>query len=139
MTDKLRDLLEDVRTVYEGKGMVVYPNSFDRLRTEIIKLDNVNKQQVEQIEKLEEENAELRKKKLDAQDAVTMQMYTNKANKEIADKQLAKAKDIIERLLINRPDTYSGNYIELIQSKMFQFNQAVSDADDFISSEGEYK
>lgn len=136
MTDKLRDLLEDVRTVYEGKGMVVYPNSFDRLRTEIIKLDNVNKQQVEQIEKLEEENAELRKKKLDAQDAVTMQMYTNKANKEIADKQLAKAKDIIERLLINRPDTYSGNYIELIQSKMFQFNQAVSDADDFISSEG---
>lgn len=137
MTDKLRDLLEDVRTVYEGKGMLVYPNSFDRLRTEIIKLDNINKQQSEQIEKLEEENAELRKKKLDAQDAVTMQMYTNKANKEIADKQLAKAKDIIERLLINRPDTYSGNYIELIQSKMFQFNRAVSDADDFISSEDE--
>lgn len=137
MTDKLRDLLEDVRTVYEGKGMLVYPNSFDRLRTEIIKLDNTNKQQSEQIEKLEEENAELRKKKLDAQDAVTMQMYTNKANKEIAGKQLAKAKDIIERLLINRPDTYSGNNIELIQSKMFQFNQAVSDADDFISSEGE--
>ena len=137
MTDKLRDLLEDVRTVYEGKGMLVYPNSFDRLRTEIIKLDNINKQQSEQIEKLEEENAELRKKKLDAQDAVTMQMYTNKANKEIADKQLAKAKDIIERLLINRPDTYSGNYIELIQSKMFQFNRAVSDADVFISSEDE--
>lgn len=133
MTDKLRDLLEDVRTVYEGKGMLVYPNSFDRLRTEIMKLDNINKQQSEQIEKLEEENAELRKKKLDAQDAVTMQMYTNKANKEIADKQLAKAKDIIERLLINRPDTYSGNYIELIQSKMFQFNRAVSDANDFIS------
>ena len=98
-----------------------------------MKLDNINKQQSEQIEKLEEENAELRKKKLDAQDAVTMQMYTNKANKEIADKQLAKAKDIIERLLINRPDTYSGNYIELIQSKMFQFNRAVSDANDFIS------
>jgi hypothetical protein len=60
MTDKLRDLLEDVRAVYEGKGMLVYPNSFDRLRTEIMKLDNINKQQSEQIEKLEEENAMLR-------------------------------------------------------------------------------
>ena len=36
MTDKLRDLIEDVRTVYEGKGMLVSPNSFDRLRTEIV-------------------------------------------------------------------------------------------------------
>lgn len=60
MTDKLRDLIEDVRTVYKGKGMLVYPNSFDRLRTEIIKLDNINKQQSEQIEKLEEENEELK-------------------------------------------------------------------------------
>lgn len=60
MTDKLRDLIEDVRTVYKGKGMLVSPNSFDRLRTEIIKLDNINKQQSEQIEKLEEENEELK-------------------------------------------------------------------------------
>lgn len=44
MTDKIRILLEDVQTVYEGKGMVVHPNSFDRLKTEIIKLDNINKQ-----------------------------------------------------------------------------------------------
>lgn len=49
MTDKIRGLLEDVQTVYEGKGMVVHPNSFDKLRTEIIKLDNINKQQSEQI------------------------------------------------------------------------------------------
>jgi hypothetical protein len=41
------------------------------------------------------ENAELKKKNLDTQDAVTMQMYTNKANKEIADKQLTKAKEIV--------------------------------------------
>lgn len=40
MTDKLRELLEDVQTVYEGKGMVVHPNSFDKLRMEVIKLDN---------------------------------------------------------------------------------------------------
>ena len=35
MTDKLRELLEDVQTVYEGKGMVVHPNSFDKLRMEV--------------------------------------------------------------------------------------------------------
>ena len=52
MTDKLRELLEDVQTVYEGKGMIVHPNSFDRLRMEVIKLDNINKQQSEQIEKM---------------------------------------------------------------------------------------
>ena len=52
MTDKLRELLEDVQTVYEGKGMVVHPNSFDKLRMEVIKLDNINKQQSEQIEKM---------------------------------------------------------------------------------------
>ena len=32
--------------------MVVHPNSFDKLRMEIIKLDNINKQQSEQIEKM---------------------------------------------------------------------------------------
>ena len=52
MTDKIRNLLEDVQTVYEGKGMVVHPNSFDKLRTEILKLDNINKQQSEQIQKM---------------------------------------------------------------------------------------
>ena len=54
MTDKLRELLEDVQTVYEGKGMVVHPNSFDKLRMEIIKLDNINRLQNEQIEKAKE-------------------------------------------------------------------------------------
>lgn len=54
MTDKLRDLLEDVQTVYEGKGMVVHPNSFDKLRMEVIKLDNINRDQSEQIKKMKE-------------------------------------------------------------------------------------
>ena len=52
MTDEIRSLLNDVQTVYEGKGMVVHPNSFDKLRMEVIKLDNINKQQSEQIEKM---------------------------------------------------------------------------------------
>lgn len=51
------------------------------------------------IKELQEKNTELKKRNLDVQDAVTMQMYTNIANKEIADKQLAHAKEIIRALL----------------------------------------
>lgn len=54
MTDKLRELLKDVRAVYEGKGMVLYPNSFSRLSEEIMKLDNTCRLQKEQIEKAKE-------------------------------------------------------------------------------------
>ena len=54
MTDKIRNLLEDVQTVYEGKGMIVHPSSFDRLRVEVIKLDNINKQQSEQLTEAKE-------------------------------------------------------------------------------------
>ena len=54
MTDKLRELLNDVRTVYEGKGTAVRPHSFDELQMEIAKLDSINKQQSVQIEELEE-------------------------------------------------------------------------------------
>ena len=52
MTEKLKELLEDVQTVYEGKGMIIHPNSFDRLRVEVMKLDNINKQQSEQIKNM---------------------------------------------------------------------------------------
>lgn len=53
MTDKLRELLNDVRTV-EGKGIISNTNSFDELQMEIEKLDSINKQQSVQIEELEE-------------------------------------------------------------------------------------
>jgi hypothetical protein len=52
MTDKIKNLLEDIQTVYESKGMVVHPNSLDKLRMEIIKLDNTIKQKNEQIQKM---------------------------------------------------------------------------------------
>ena len=68
----------------------------------------INKTYEKRFKDLEKENAELKKKNLDAQDAVTMQMYTNKANKEIADKQLTKAKDLLLRFieLKNKPCAY---------------------------------
>jgi len=53
----------------------------------------------EKYKSYKDENAELKKKNLDTQDAVTMQMYTNNANKEIADRRLNEAKNLIELLL----------------------------------------
>lgn len=44
------------------------------------------------------------------------------------DKKLDDAKSIIESLLKNRPDTYSGTNIELQQKKMFAFQNAVEQA-----------
>lgn len=59
MTDTIKSLLEDVQTVYEGKGMIVHPNSFDKLRLEVIKLDNINKQQEEENRRLKNEVEDL--------------------------------------------------------------------------------
>ena len=42
------------------------------------------------------------------------------------------AKDIIKRLISNAPDTYSGTNIELNQSKMFAFQNAVNEGIDFL-------
>lgn len=46
----------------------------------------------EATKELQEENKQLKKKLVQTQDAVTMQMYTNKANKEQFEKQIEKMK-----------------------------------------------
>lgn len=89
------------------------------------------------IAELEKENKEIKEKLGDVQ----MQKAGEKsdfvwklktANEQKAEK-LNEAKDIIERLLANRPDTYSGRaYVESTQDRMFRFIQAVSDADNFL-------
>lgn len=52
--------------------------------------------------------------------------------KRESDDKLKLTKDIIKRLLNNAPDTYSGTNIELQQSKMFAFQNAVNEAEDFL-------
>lgn len=49
--------------------------------------------------------------------------------------KLKVAKDIINRLITNAPDTYSGTNIELQQKKMFAFYNAKNDAEEFLKSE----
>lgn len=84
---------------------------------------------------LEKENVELRKKNIYLQDALTMQIYTNKTNEEISDKQLTEAKEIMQKLIANAPNTYSGTNIELQQKKMFSFQDAVNKAEQFLNNE----
>lgn len=52
--------------------------------------------------------------------------------KKESDERIKTAKDIIERLVINAPDTYSGTNVELQQSKMFAFSNALNEACDFL-------
>lgn len=52
--------------------------------------------------------------------------------KRESDDKLKLAKDIIKKLISNAPDTYSGTDIELQQSKMFAFHNAINEAEEFI-------
>lgn len=79
------------------------------------------------ILKLEKENAELKKKNLDTQDAVTMQMYTNKANKEIADKQLTKAKELLKWFVW---------YFREGSPNLVPYKHKVEEAEQFLSEVG---
>ena len=55
--------------------------------------------------------------------------------KKDSDDKIKLAKDIIKKLVSNAPDTYSGTDIELQQSKMFAFQNAVNEAEDFLREE----
>lgn len=46
--------------------------------------------------------------------------------------QLNEAKEIIQNLIADKPDTYSGTNIELLQKKMFSFQKAVNEAEQFL-------
>ena len=52
--------------------------------------------------------------------------------KRESDDRIKTAKDIIERLVTYAPDTYSGTNVELQQSKMFAFSNALNEACDFL-------
>ncbi len=47
-------------------------------------------------------------------------------------KDLCKAKEIIQKLIANAPNTYSGTDVELQQKKMFSFQDAVNKAEQFL-------
>ena len=55
--------------------------------------------------------------------------------KKDSDDKIKLAKDIIKKLVSNAPDTYSGTDIELQQSKLFAFQNAVYAAQDFLREE----
>ena len=47
--------------------------------------------------------------------------------------QFTNAKEIMQKLIANAPDTYSGTNIELQQKKMFSFQDAVNKAKQFLN------
>lgn len=55
--------------------------------------------------------------------------------KRDSDDKIKLAKDIIKRLINNAPDTYSGTDVDLQQSKLFAFQNAVNEGMDFLQEE----
>lgn len=106
MPEKLKELLDDVKSVYESKGMTVYPNSFSKLETEIVKVCNTK-------DNLEKENAELtatNKSLLESCEGATM-MY----------KDLCKAKELINTLLLIADNKVSQLEFQLCIADAIQF------------------
>ena len=87
------------------------------------------------IAELEKENAELKEEFKKWKDE--WQEQVQKATDEgyartLQIIQLSKAKEIMQKLIANAPDTYSGTNIELQQKKMFTFQDAVNKAEQFL-------
>ena len=55
-----------------------------------------------------------------------------KMTDEELQKRIIRSEFIIKRLLVNRPDTYSGTDVMTNQTKMFAFNSAVNDAVEYL-------
>ena len=89
------------------------------------------------LHKLEKENAELK-----SRDCWKGCLYASGKSELIHEflqlkYNLTKAKEIMQKLIANAPDTYSGTNIELQQKKMFSFQDAVNKAEQFLNSEVE--
>lgn len=79
------------------------------------------------------ENAELKenyKKRGDIIISLERQLRLN-----IHSDNLTNAKEIMQKLIANAPDTYSGTNIELQQKKMFSFQDAVNKAEQFLNED----
>ena len=77
------------------------------------------------------ENAELKELKKKKQEIEIMTNFCKTCKKMHTD-QLVQAKEILQKLIANAPDTYSGTNIELQQRKMFSFQDAVNKAEQFL-------
>ena len=73
------------------------------------------------IQILTKENAEFKETVVKMNNVIT-ETFSN----------LANAKEIMQKLIANAPDTYSGTNIELQQKKMFSFQDAVNKAEQFL-------
>ena len=63
----------------------------------------------------------------------TCRVYLQHEELQMYIHQLTTAKEIMQKLIANAPDTYSGTNIELQQKKMFAFQNAINKAEQFLS------
>ena len=97
-----------------------------------------NEKKAKRIAELEKENAILKKQQFSLRNERNTFLAQNEQyEKDLIDfnENLTEAKEIMQKLVANAPDTYSGTNIELQQKKMFSFQDAVNKAEYFLNSE----
>jgi hypothetical protein len=98
---------------------------------------NCDKNDCEVLKTLKE-NAELKKQQFSLRNERNTFLAQNEQyEKDLIDfnENLTEAKEIMQKLIANAPDTYSGTNIELQQKKMFSFQDAVNKAEQFLNNE----
>lgn len=92
----------------------------------------------ENLDECAKENAELKKQQFSLKNERNTFLAQNEQyEKDLIDfnENLTEAKEIMQKLIANAPDTYSGTNIELQQKKMFSFQDAVNKAEQFLNNE----
>jgi len=92
----------------------------------------------ENLDECTKENAELKKQQFSLRNERNTFLAQNEQyEKDLIDlnENLIEAKEIMQKLIANAPDTYSGTNIELQQKKMFSFQDAVNKAEQFLNNE----
>lgn len=89
----------------------------------------------ENLDECAKENADLKKQQFSLRNERNTFLAQNEQyEKDLIDfnENLTEAKEIMQKLIANAPDTYSGTNIELQQKKMFSFQDAVNKAEQFL-------
>lgn len=117
--------------------------TIDEMKDRIARAEEIQRYTENRCETLEKENAELKEANetlATMNNSMWVELEKKRAESQgITNRlhQLINAKEIMQKLITNAPDTYSGTNIELQQKKMFTFQDAVNKAEAFLNSEVE--
>lgn len=108
----------------------------EQLKQQVKDLESQLKDVIEDNDYYQKENKQLNEKENTVHTLDVLHKEVVRKYGEVND-QLNKVKEIMQKLIDNAPNTYSGTSIELQQKKMFSFQDAVNKAEQLLNSEVE--